>query len=144
MDVVLLDTTVASFIHPKKKGAREQALYEPHMKRKSLALSFQTVAELWSWAEKNNWAEKRRAGLDAFIRRFLVIPYDYELAKVRAQVMSASRKEGRRFEAGDCWIAATAVHRGIALLAHDRHFVGRSIPGLSVTSYVGQSQSDKQ
>lgn len=133
-DVVLLDTSVASLLHPKKKDSQERSFYDPHMKGKNLALSFQSVAELHEWAENNRWTKPKRRELDAFIRRFLVIPYDYELAKGWAAVMSASRKDGRRFGAGDCWIAATAVHRQLPLLAHDGHFVGRSIPGLNVIS----------
>lgn len=136
MSVVLLDTSVASLLHPKKKSDALRAKYEPHMRGQTLALSFQTVAELWDWAEANKWGEKTRSGLDAFVRRFLVIPYDYELAKVWARVMALSRKTGRRFEAGDCWIAATAVHRKIPLLAHDAHFLARSIPDLNIISYV--------
>lgn len=143
-DVVLLDTTVASLLHPKKEKSRERALYEPHMKGKHLALCFQSVAELYEWAENNNWDEPKRQGLDAFIRRFLVIPYDCELAKAWAVVMSASRKEGRRFTAGDCWIAATAVHRELPLLTHDSDFVGRSIPGLNVISGLEQSKADAE
>lgn len=136
MSVVLLDTSVASLLHPKKKGDALRTKYDPHMRGQTLALSFQTVAELWDWAENNNWPTKAREGLDAFIRRFLVIPYDYELAKTWAAVMSASRAAGRRLEAGDCWIIATAVHRDVPLLAHDRDMVGRSINGLSVISYL--------
>jgi predicted nucleic acid-binding protein len=135
-EVVLLDTTVLTFLHPRKRDSSERKLYEPHMKGKTLALSFQTIAEQWDWAENNNWGEASRKELDAFLKKFLVIPYDYELAKVWAQVMAQSRKEGRRFEAGDCWIAATAVHRGISLLAHDTHFTHRSIKGLQVISYA--------
>jgi predicted nucleic acid-binding protein len=105
------------------------------MRGQTLALSFQIVAELWDWAEANRWGSEARRDFDAFVRRFLVIPYDYDLAKVWAQVMDASRKEGRRFEAGDCWVAATAVHREIPLLVHDGHFLGRSIPGLQVVSF---------
>ena len=140
MNVVLLDTSVASLLHPKKTDDALREKYKPHMQGQTLALSFQTVAELWDWAEKNKWGEKARQGLDPFIRRFLVIPYDFELAKVWARVMSASRREGRRFEAGDCWIAATAVHRDIPLLAHDGDFLKRSISGLEVISYLGGSE----
>jgi tRNA(fMet)-specific endonuclease VapC len=136
MSVVLLDTTVASLLHPKKKGTGIREKYEMHMKGQTLALSFQSVAELWHWAEANQWGEKARQGLDGFVRRFLVIPYDYELAKVWASVMEESKREGRRFEAGDCWIAATAVHRQIPLLSHDRDFAGRSISGLNVVAYI--------
>lgn len=143
-DVVLLDTSVASLLHPKKKNSQERSFYDPHMKGKNLAPSFQSVAELHEWAENNNWAEPKRQGLDAFIRRFLVIPYDYELAKVWAAVMSASRKDGQRFTAGDCWIAATAVHRQLPLLTHDGDFVGRSIPGLNVISGLEQPKADSK
>ena len=136
MSVVLLDTSVASLLHPKKKSAALRASYEPHMRGQTLALSFQTVAELWDWAENNRWGDKARQGLDAFIRRFLVIPYDYDLAKIWARVMSCSRADGRRLEAGDCWVMATAVHREVTLLAHDRDMVGRSIEGLDVVTYL--------
>lgn len=137
MRVVLLDTTVASFLHPKKRRSSERAQYEPHMQGAVLALSFQSVAELWVWAEKSSWDDRWRSGLDAFVRRFLVIPYDYELAKTWAKVSVACEAQGRRLEAGDAWIAATAVHRNISLLTHDRDFVGLEVPGLDVVSYVG-------
>lgn len=136
MSVVLLDTTVASLLHPKKKVDAVRAQYAPHMHGQTLALSFQSVAELWDWAEANHWGETARRGLDAFIRRFLVIPYDFELAQVWARVMDASRRSGRRLESGDCWIVATAVHRKIPLLTHDRDMVGHSIPDLRTISYL--------
>ena len=142
MSIVLLDTSVASLLHPKKKNDILRAKYESHMRGQTLALCFQTVAELWDWAEANKWGEKSRQGLEAFIRRFLVIPYDYELAKVWARVMESARSDGRRFESGDCWIAATAVHRELPLLAHDRDFANRSISGLKVVSYVNQSAQE--
>ena len=50
MSVVLLDTTVASMLHPKKRGSEILDRYAAHMERQTLALSFQSVAELWSWA----------------------------------------------------------------------------------------------
>lgn len=138
MSTVLLDTSVASLLHPKKKGSLVRAYYEPHMKSQVLALSFQSVAELWAWAEDNNWGEKQRQGLDAFLRRFLVIPYDFELTKVWARVSAHCKRRGRRLEAGDAWIVATAVHRRISLLTHDGDQVGLEIPDLEVVSYVNQ------
>jgi len=140
MSVVLLDTTVASLLHPKKKGSEVREKYERHMRGQTLALSFQSVAELWQWAEANNWGDKARQGLDSFVRRFLVFPYDYELAQVWARVMEESKREGRRFEAGDCWIAATAVHRSLPLLSHDKDFARRSIAGLNVVTYVEENK----
>jgi tRNA(fMet)-specific endonuclease VapC len=138
MSVVLLDTSVASLLHPNRRTDSLRAKYEPHMRGRTLALSFQSVAELWDWAEKKHWGEKARSGLDAFLRRFLVIPYDFHLAKVWARVMQAAREDGRRFESGDCWIVATAVHRAIPLLTHDRDMVGRVIPGLHVVTHLDE------
>ncbi|HJT32759.1 MAG TPA: PIN domain-containing protein [Pirellulales bacterium] len=142
MSVVLLDTNVASLLHPKKRAAALRRQYEPHMRGHTLALSFQSVAELWDWAEANHWGAKARSGLDGFIHRFLVIPYDAELARTWARVMEAARQGGRRLESGDCWIAATAVHRGITLLTHDRDLVGHKIHGLTVVSYVDEEDNE--
>jgi tRNA(fMet)-specific endonuclease VapC len=110
MDAVLLDTTVASLLHPKKKRA------------------------LWGWAVENRWGKKNRQGLEAFLRRFLVVPYDFELAKVWAEVTAHCKKRGRRLEAGDAWIVATAVQRKLPLLTQDADHLGLGIPRLKVIS----------
>ena len=143
MSTVLLDTSVASLLHPKKKGSPVRALYDPHLRGQVLALSFQSVGELWKWAEENNWGQKQRDGLDALLRRFLVIPYDVELTKVWARVSAHTKKRGRRLETGDAWVVATALHRALPLITHDRDQVGLEVPDLQVISYVeqvGQSQ----
>lgn len=136
MSTVLLDTTVASLLHPKKKQDALRAQYEPHMQGQILALSFQTVAELWSWAEDNDWGSKPREGLERFIQRFLVIPYELELAKTWAQVSTHCKRIGRRLQAGDPWIAASAVRFRVPLLSHDRDHVGLKYPDLHVISYL--------
>ena len=136
MSVVLLDTTVVSLLHPKKRGSEILDRYAVHMQKQTLALSFQSVAELWHWAESRKWSDKARNGLDLFIKRFLVIPFDYALARVWARAMQSSEREGRRLETGDCWIAATAIHQRIPLLTHDRDFLNLSIPGLQIISYL--------
>ena len=136
MSVVLLDTTVISLLHPKKRESEIRDRYAVHTTKQTLALSFQSVAELWNWAETREWGDEARHGLDLFIKRFLVIPYDYALAQAWARAMQSSQREGRRLEAGDCWIAATAIHRRIPLLTHDRDLVDLPIPGLQVISYL--------
>ena len=136
MSPVLLDTTVASLLHPKKKRDALRAKYAPHLRGQILALSFQSVAELWSWAEENNWGIKQRDGLTIFLQKFLTIPYEAELAKVWAKVSTSCKRIGRRLEAGDAWIVATAVHYRIPLPTHDRDHVGLNVAGLHVISYV--------
>lgn len=59
-----------------------------------------------------------------------------KLAKIWAKVGAQCKRNGRRLEAGDAWIAATAIHRRIPLLTHDRDYVGLEIDGLQVISYA--------
>ena len=127
MAVVLLDTSVASLLLPDRAHRPELAFYRPHIIGNTPALSFQSIAELWKLAEKRRWASQRRDILDGFLRSFVVTPYDYELARVWARVCVEAERMGRRLEVGDAWIAATAVHRRIALLVHDRDFVNLPI-----------------
>lgn len=136
MSTVLLDTTVASLLHPKKKNNTLRQRYEPHMRGCILALSFQSEAELWAWAEQKNWSLEQRDGLAAFLRRFLLIPHDSELSKEWARVTTHCKKIGRRIESGDAWIAASALRYRIPLLTHDRDHTGLNIPNLQVISYV--------
>jgi tRNA(fMet)-specific endonuclease VapC len=140
MDAVLLDTTVASLLHPKKKGSTLRAKYEPHLKGKVLVLSFQSVAELLAWGVENRWGQKQQRGLEAFLRKFLVAPYDLDLAKAWADVTAHCKRRGRRLEAGDAWIVATAVHRQLPLITHDADHLGLGIPNLKIISYVGKAR----
>ncbi|MBE0616952.1 MAG: PIN domain-containing protein, partial [Proteobacteria bacterium] len=141
MNAVLLDTTTASLLHPKRNHSRLRALYGPHLRGRVLALSFQSGAELWAWAEENSWGAKQRTCLDASLRRFLVIPCDYRLAQLWAQLRAQTRRLGRRLEAEDAWITATVIHRDLELVTHDRDFDGplgtkklEDLPG----AHVGQ------
>src|SRR5213078_3122541 len=129
MPTVLLDTVVASFLHPKKQKSASRPLYEPYFRGNLLAISFQTVAGLYQWAEQNRWGAANRSGLDELIGRFLEIPYDRELSRAWARVMNHSRTIGRRLESADGWIAATALRHGLPLITHDPDLANLKIPG---------------
>ena len=113
MSAILLDTSVASLLHPKRRGSPLRARYEPLLRGRVAALSFQTVAELWAWAEQRRWSQVQRTGLEAFFGRFALLPHTDELNRTWAFVMTEARRAGRRLEAGDGWIAASAVHYGV-------------------------------
>ena len=49
---VILDTDVVSFLF---KGDTRAEAYRIHLRGKTLALSFMTVAELYQWALVRNW-----------------------------------------------------------------------------------------
>jgi predicted nucleic acid-binding protein len=113
MDAVVLDTSVASLLHPRKRRSTLLAWYAPQLLGKTLVLSFQSVAELLAWAVENRWTSKDLRRLDRFFARFVIVPYDLELATVWAEVTTHCKTRGRRLESGDAWILATAAHRSV-------------------------------
>jgi predicted nucleic acid-binding protein len=139
MDLVLLDTTVASLFHPRKRRVSLREWYRPHLEGKTLAICFQSVAELWSWAVESRWNQKERRGLEKFLRRFVVFAFDTELAKMWAEVMAHCKRRGRRLEAGDAWIVACAISRHIPLVTHDRDQLDLGLPELTIISALKTS-----
>ena len=132
MNGVLLDTTVASLLHPRRRLSHLRSAFAKDLTGRTPAISFQTVAELWCWAEERQWGPSLRDGLTGFIQQFVVLPYSSELAQTWARVMTHTRRRGRRLEAGDAWIAASAVLYGVPLLTSDNDFVGLDFDGLDV------------
>jgi predicted nucleic acid-binding protein len=99
-------------------------------------VSFQSEAEPWAWGVENRWARKDLRRLERFLGKFIIAPYDLELAKVCAEVTADCRKRGRRLEFGDAWIAATAIHRRLRLVSHDADHLMLRIPRLEVISVL--------
>lgn len=77
-------------------------------------LSFATVAEVYAGAASAGWGERRGGTLEEAIRRYLVAPYDVELARLwgrlRAQARSIGHPLGQAHQCNDLWIAATAIY----------------------------------
>ena len=136
MEAVVTDTSVASLLHPRKRRSTLRAWYEPHLRSKMLVLCFQSVAELWAWGVENRWTQKDFRRLERFLGKFIIAPYDLELAKVWAEITAHCKRRGRRLESGDAWIIATAVHRRLPLISHDADHLGWRIPGLEVMSFL--------
>jgi tRNA(fMet)-specific endonuclease VapC len=133
---VLLDTSVASLLHPAKRLLPLRRQYEPYIQGQLLAVSFQTVAELFHWAESRNWGPTQIGRLNQMLGELVVVPYDTPLAMAWAKTMLQASRQGNRLEAGDGWIAATAVHMQLPLLTLDRDFARLHIPGLQVICYA--------
>lgn len=134
MEWALLDTSVASMLLPSRAARPELEFYRPFLEGRTLALSFQSVAELLRLPLRNRWGTAKRRALDGFLRRFVVLPYDIVLAETWAQVMVEAERAGRRLEVGDAWIAATAVRRALPLISHDGDFLDLPVSGLQVIS----------
>lgn len=130
MKSVLVDTNVVSYLFRNDTRAR---LYQPHLSGSVLNMSFMTVTELDYWMVKYNWGEVRRSQLEAYILKFVVIPFTRELGRKWAEVTVNRERVGKPISAADAWIAATALLYDIPMVTHNRKdFEG--IDGLAVIS----------
>ena len=117
---VILDTNIVSYL---MKGNREARMYEPHVRNRSLAISFITVGELYYGAEKRNWGEIKRKRLEAILSIFAV-----------------RQRTGKTIAPNDAWISACALRHAVPLVTHNgKHFEG--VPGLQV---ITESSSASQ
>ena len=126
MKPIVLDTDVVSFLF--KADSRAQ-IYLPHLDNRKWFISFMTEAELEQWALLANWSQKRVEWLRLFLSRFAVVPSSHDLVLKWAEAMVAARRNGRRIETADAWIAATALLYDAPLLTHNKaDYLG--VPGL--------------
>ena len=130
MASVVVDTDVMSFLF--KRDSRAE-WYRPHLTGKLLVLSFMTVAELDRWALARNWGQTRRARMEEYLRNFVVYPFDRVLCLKWAEVSDRARRNGRRIECADGWIAATAVLHNIPLITHNASD-NAGVDGLAIIS----------
>jgi len=133
---VVLDTNIVSY---SMKGRPEAEHYARHLNGKLLAISFITVGELYFGAEKDKWGKKKKAQLETTLRNFVVIPYDYEIARCYGRLCAERTRAGRPISNNDAWIAACAVRHDVPLVTHNaKDFV--SITGLEVITENVQSK----
>lgn len=129
MDAVLLDTDVFSFF--LKAADTRAALYHPHIRGKSIVLSFVTVGELYVWAARRRWSGKRLSSLELRLHSCVIVPYDLELCKTYGKLRAALLDKGSVIAANDLWIATCAVRHSLPLVTHNaKHFA--SIRGLKI------------
>lgn len=106
MDTVLLDTDAASFLF---KGHPTAEKLRPHVEGKRVALSFMSVAELYRWSLERGWGQPRIARLEETLQRYVIVPYDSELARAWARIMA---RKGHPTSVADAW--PCTVRRSVA------------------------------
>ena len=130
MGYVILDTDACSFFF--KKDSRQERC-RPHLLGQTLCVSFQTVAELYQWAETKGWGTQTRARMELWLRNFVILPYDNDTARAWAQIMVERKSKGQPVSAQDAWVAACALRHNCPLITHNvKDFKG--ITGLIVIS----------
>lgn len=129
MEALLLDTDVASYLF---KNSQRAKTFRPLLEGKQPALAFVSVAELYKWTLKRNWRPRKVQQLENALRRYLVIPYDRDLAWSWARVVATCEDAGRPMAPSDAWIAAAALRHGVPLLTNNlKHFeAAESLCGL--------------
>ena len=126
----LIDTNIVSF---RMKSHPLADLYQPHIDGISLAVSFQTFAEMWAGAEMAGWGEKKRNKLTEVFDGMLILVGDEAVSRKYAEVKAA--RKHRTIPVADAWIAATALAHNLELVTHNpSDFV--DIPGLVIITEV--------
>lgn len=130
---LVVDTGVFSAALSRKR----RAAFDRHvtfLAGSQLFLAASTVAELRYGAMLAEWGDSRRQRLEESIEATTVIPVSDALLTSLAELRLECRRAGHPLadpvHANDLWIAASAVHTGIALVTADGIFAGT--PGLVV------------
>jgi tRNA(fMet)-specific endonuclease VapC len=127
--VVIADTNIISYAFKRLPlGAR----YSRLLTGREVRVSFTTVAELHTWAEKGSWGARRRLDMKLFLARFPMIPCTAGIPELFAKISVERERSGRPMLPDDAWIAATALHHDLPLITHDANFLGTE--GLRVIS----------
>jgi toxin FitB len=81
----------------------------------TLAVTFVTIGELTMWSVVRAWGANRRAAVDRFLTRAVVLPYSERVATVWGELQGHAHNRGRRRPVNDTWIAACCLARDLPL-----------------------------
>src|SRR5438477_2811637 len=108
---ILVDTNIVSFM---LKGNPIAARYEAWLGDRLSAVSFITLGELYFWAFEAGWGESRRHAMEAYLQRFVLLPYTRAMAMICGEVGACRKRIGRPISNADAWIAACALYYQLA------------------------------
>ena len=130
-DFILLDTNILSFILRNDTRAEK---YAPFIEGRIPAISFVTVAEMYFGAYKGKWGARSFKELESFLRRYVVIEFNYQICHEWGVIKAKLEEIGRPVDDNnDIWIAATARVFDVPLITHNvKDFV--NIPDLNIVT----------
>lgn len=128
----LLDTNTASYIiKGNVPRVRERLLRVPMAQ---VAVSTVTEAELRFGVARKPEARRLATGVEEFLLRVDILPWDSEAAKNYAAIRAAIERVGRPMGNLDMMIAAHAVAAEAVLVTHDAVF--RRVKGLELEDWT--------
>jgi predicted nucleic acid-binding protein len=119
---VVLDTAILSYL---TKSNSLGAAYDALIGNRKIAVSFQTIAELWS----GTFSPSRQMQLDRLTDLATLLPHHEETSRCYARVARArahllpTRRPGRDSGDADMWIIASAIEHRLPLITHDKQMV---------------------
>ncbi len=133
-DRLLLDTDVASYLFKNSPRAK---FFRPLLKGTQPALAFVSVAELFKCTLKRGWGRPKIEQLESALHRYVVIPYDRDLAWAWARIVANCEDAGRPIGPSDAWVAAAAVRHDVPLLTNNlKHYeAAESLCGLRLLRF---------
>lgn len=138
MSIVLIDTDVFSALYVAPEQAEKRGLpvaeWRDLLAGKHVFISFQTRAEVLAGLRVSNWGERRLTAARMKLDTAHTVGVDEQVIDAFAGLTAECRRTGHglhhKIHTGDRWVAATAMAKGLPLLAGDRIY--RAAPGLTL------------
>lgn len=106
---IILDTDVAS---ASIKGQLPAELLRELLGAQT-GITFVTLGELTRWQVLREWGQRRRAGLQDWLRGRPTLPYSPDVATTWGQISARATRRGRPRPTNDTWIAACCLAYGL-------------------------------
>lgn len=105
MSLVVLDTDVASASFRGRLPAQVAA----RLAGRTACITFVTLGELTKWTTIRSWGPRRRASLEEWRQRVVLLPYSAKVATKWGQFQARAQLRGRPRPVNDTWIAACCL-----------------------------------
>jgi predicted nucleic acid-binding protein len=113
---IVFDTDVVSYHRMGRLAVSYARLVEAN--RHCIAVA--TAGELWKGAQIQQWDGVRRAALDLWLAKEMILSTDLDAARVWGVITAGAQRRGRPRPLNDSWIAACCIEGGLPLLTLNR------------------------
>ena len=128
----LLDTnTCIRFINGRSPGIRSKMLV---IDDSDIGISAIVQAEMFAGSAKSQTPQRSREIQEEFFRRFEVIPFDTQTARIYGDLRGHLERQGTPIGGNDLLIAATTLAHHLILITHNTREFGR-VPGLRLEDW---------